>query len=55
MFESFTGMNANNEDINRVVNKYLLGQELSEDEQKILEQSTDIIRKNMGKAAGLDE
>lgn len=55
MFESVTGMNANNEDINRVVNKYLLGQELSEDEQKILEQSTDIIRKNMGKAAGLDE
>lgn len=55
MFEAVTGMNANNKDINRVVNKYLLGQELSEDEQKILEQSTDIIRKNMGKAAGLDE
>lgn len=55
MFSAITGMNANNPEINRVVNKYLGGETLSADEQKILEESTTTIRTNMKKAAGLDE
>ncbi len=55
MFSAVTGMNANNQEINRVVNKYLSGETLTADEQKILEQSTITLRTNMKKAAGLDE
>ena len=55
MFSAITGMNANDPEVNRVVNKYLSGETLSADEQKILEESTTTIRTNMKKAAGLDE
>ena len=55
MFSAITGMNAANQEINRVVNKYLSGETLTADEQKILEQSTITLRTNMKKAAGLDE
>ena len=55
MFSAITGMNAANQEINRVVNKYLSGETLTADEQKILEQSTITIRTNMRKAAGMDE
>ena len=54
MFMAITGMNANDVEINRVVNKYLTGQTLTADEQKILERSTNIIRTNMAKAAGIN-
>ena len=54
MFGAITGMNARDKKINAVVNKYLQGADLTEEEQKILEQSTGIIRTNMSKAAGLD-
>lgn len=53
MFAAVTGMNASDKEINRVVNKYLLGENLTAEEQKILEQSTTTIRNNMRKAAGL--
>lgn len=55
MFQSVTGMNAENKEINRVVNKYLEGQTLTADEQKTLDESTVKIRKALGKAAGLDK
>ena len=55
MISAITGKNANNQEINRVVNKYLSGETLTADEQKILEQSTITLRTNMKKAAGLDE
>ena len=51
MFSAITGMNANDEEIKRVVNKYLLGEELSAEEQVILEKSSITIRNNMQKAA----
>ncbi|MBS6554195.1 MAG: hypothetical protein KH321_09680 [Clostridium sp.] len=54
MFKAVTGMNASDKDINRVVNKYFNGETLTADEQKILEQSTVTIRKNMSKAAGFN-
>lgn len=55
MFQSVTGMNAENKEINRVVNKYLGGQTLTADEQKTLDESTVKIRKALGKAAGLNK
>ena len=54
MFGAITGMNAADTEINRVVNKYLSGETLTADEQKILEKSTNIIRTNMAKAAGIN-
>ena len=53
MFSAITGQNANDTEINRVVNKYLLGEELSTEEQAILEKSKKTIRNNMRKAAGI--
>lgn len=52
MFESVIGKNANDSEINRVVNKYLLGEDLTPAEQEILKKSQTIIRNNMKKAAG---
>lgn len=52
MFAAVTGMNSSDKEINRVVNKYLLGENITADEQKILEKSSIIIRNNMKKAAG---
>ncbi len=54
MFESVTGMNAENKEYNRVINKYLLGQTLTPEEQKILEESQQAIRTSMRKASGLN-
>ncbi len=54
MFQSVTGMNANNKDINRVVNKYLQGETLNSDEQKILDSSSVKIRAALSKAAGIE-
>ncbi len=54
MFQAVTGMNANDKEINRVVNKYLMGEILSAEEQKILERGTATIRNSMKKAAGLE-
>lgn len=51
MFGSVTGLNAADEKINAVVNKYLQGQELNAEEEKILESSTVKIRSAMKKAA----
>lgn len=55
MFGAVTGMNAANKDVNRVVNKFLTGQTLSTEEEKILEESTFTIRTNMKKAAGMED
>lgn len=52
MFQSVTGMNADNKEINAVVNKYLLGETLTAEEQKILDNSSIKIRSAMSKAAG---
>ena len=54
MFQSVTGMNAENKEYNRVINKYLEGQTLTADEQKILEESQQVIRSSMKKASGLN-
>lgn len=54
MFEAVTGANARDKEINRVVNKYLSGETLTAEEQKILEKSTNILRTNMAKAAGIN-
>lgn len=54
MFTAVTGMNAGNPEFNRVVNKYLSGATLTADEQKILKECQQTIRKNMGKAAGIN-
>lgn len=54
MFQSVTGMNAENKEYNRVINKYLQGQTLTADEQKILEESQQVIRSSMKKASGLN-
>ena len=54
MFQSVTGMNAENKEYNRVINKYLEGQTLTADEQKILEESQQAIRTSMRKASGLN-
>ena len=53
MFSAITGQNANDSEINRVVNKYLLGETLTAEEQAILEKSKTTIRNNMRKAAGI--
>ena len=52
MFQSVTGMNVDNKEINAVVNKYLLGETLTAEEQKILDNSSITIRSAMSKAAG---
>ena len=54
MFQSVTGMNAENKEYNAVINKYLEGQTLTADEQKILEESQQVIRSSMKKASGLN-
>ena len=54
MFMDINKKNAKDVEINKVVNKYLTGQTLTADEQKILEKSTNIIRTNMAKAAGIN-
>ena len=54
MFQSVTGMNAENKEYNAVINKYLQGQTLTADEQKILEESQQVIRSSMKKASGLN-
>lgn len=54
MFQSVTGMNAENKEYNAVINKYLQGQTLTADEQKILEESQQAIRTSMRKASGLN-
>lgn len=54
MFSAVTGMNANDKEINRAVNKYLLGETLTAEEQKTLERGTITIRNAMKKAAGLE-
>ena len=54
MFGAVTGSNASNPEFNRVVNKYLQGETLTAEEQQILEQCQATIRKNMGKAAGIN-
>ncbi|MBS4760352.1 MAG: LysM peptidoglycan-binding domain-containing protein [Clostridium sp.] len=55
MFQSVTGMNANDKEINRVVNKYLSGETLTAAEQEILNNSSTKIRAAMSKAAGLSD
>lgn len=52
MFSAVTGMNANDKEINRVVNKYLLGETLTTEEQATLDRGTSTIRNSMKKAAG---
>lgn len=52
MFGAVTGMNASDKNINAVVNKYLMGQTLTAEEQKILEQSSVKIKNNMKNAMG---
>ena len=54
MFGEVTGMNASNQEYNRVVNKYLMGETLTPAEQQTLKECQATIRKNMGKAAGLN-
>ena len=54
MFQAVTGMNANDKEINRVVNKFLLGEILTAEEQKTLERGTATIRNSMKNAAGLE-
>ena len=54
MFGAVTGSNASNPEFNRVVNKYLQGETLTAEEQQILQQCQATIRKNMGKAAGIN-
>lgn len=54
MFQAVTGMNANDKEINRVVNKFLLGEILTAEEQKTLERGTATIRNSIKKAADLE-
>lgn len=54
MFQSVTGMNADNKSYNEVVNKYLLGQTLTAEEEQILKQSQQAIRSALGKASGIN-
>lgn len=54
MFGAVTGMNAGNQEYNRVVNKYLLGETLTPEEQQTLKACQNTIRTNMAKAAGLN-
>lgn len=54
MFGAVTGMNAGNEEYNRVVNKYLQGKTLTAEEKETLKECQATIRKNMGKAAGIN-
>lgn len=54
MFGAVTGMNASNPEYNRVVNKYLQGETLTAEEQQTLKACQSTIRKNMGKAAGIN-
>lgn len=54
MFQSVTGMNAQNETYNKVINKYLLGQTLTAEEEQILKEAQQALRKGMSKASGIN-
>lgn len=54
MFKSVTGANADNEEYNRVVNKYLRGETLTAEEQKTLEESQKAIKAALRKSSGLN-
>lgn len=54
MCANVTGEIADNPEFSRVVNKYLTGQTLTSEEQQTLKDCQATIRKNIGKAAGLN-
>lgn len=54
IFESATGMNVDNKKYNEIINKYMLGQTLTAEEEQILHESQQTIRKAMGKASGIN-
>lgn len=53
MVVGVSGMNADNPEYNRVVNKYLQGETLTAEEEQILKDCQATIRKNLSKSAGL--
>ena len=50
MFNAVTGINSDNTEFNRVINKYLSGKTLTAEENTILKQSQSSIKKNMKNA-----
>lgn len=54
MFESVTGLNANNQEYKKVVTKYLMGENLTQAEMEILKNCQATIRQNIGRAAGIN-
>lgn len=54
MFDSVTGINADNEEYNRVVKKYFRGETLTPEEQETLKNCQKTIRTNIGRAAGIN-
>lgn len=54
MFNSITGLNADNQEYKRVINKYLKGESLTPEEEAVLKESQQVIRRNLSKASGIN-
>lgn len=54
MAQSIMGTNAENKKYNEVINKYLLGQTLTVEEEQILKEAQSTIKKSLSKASGIN-